>query len=77
MLKPLFQKIITMSDLQGETDGRRNKWYLILGILFLGYGSYRLYSHLTAVETDNFGSVLAIGFIVFGIYDLFRYFKKM
>jgi uncharacterized membrane protein HdeD (DUF308 family) len=66
-----------MNNLQGEKEGKRNKWYLVLGILFLVYGSYRLYSHLTAEETDNFGTILAIGFIVFGIYDLFRYFKKI
>ncbi|MBE7639906.1 MULTISPECIES: hypothetical protein [Salegentibacter] len=63
-----------MSNLKG---GKRNKWYLILGIIFLVYGTYRLYTHLTAAETDNFGSILAVGFIVFGIYDLFRYFKKV
>ncbi|PRX43327.1 hypothetical protein [Salegentibacter salegens] len=64
-----------MSNL--NEGGRRNKWYLILGILFLVYGVYRLYSHLTAEETDNFGSILAVGFIVFGLYDLFRYFRKV
>ncbi|MBZ9731076.1 hypothetical protein LB467_15380 [Salegentibacter sp. JZCK2] len=63
-----------MSNLKG---GKRNKWYLILGILFLVYGIYRLYTHLTAAEIDNFGLILAVGFIIFGIYDLFRYFKKV
>ena len=63
-----------MSNLKG---GKRNKWYLILGIIFLVYGTYRLYTHLTAEVTDNFGSILAVGFIVFGIYDLFRYFRKV
>ncbi|WP_037319534.1 hypothetical protein [Salegentibacter sp. Hel_I_6] len=63
-----------MSNLQG---GKRNKWHLILGILFLVYGAYRLYTHLTAEVTDNFGLILAVGFIIFGIYDLFKYFKKI
>lgn len=63
-----------MNNLKG---GKRNKWHLILGILFLVYGIYRLYTHLTATETDNFGTILAVGFIGFGIYDLFKYFRKV
>ncbi|HKL35041.1 MAG TPA: hypothetical protein VJ899_01985 [Salegentibacter sp.] len=63
-----------MNNLKG---GKRNKWYLILGVIFLVYGTYRLYTHLIAEKTDNFGLILAVGFIVFGIYDLFRYFRKV
>jgi len=58
-------------------EGKRNKWNLILGILFLVYGSYRLYIHLTAAEIDNFGLILAVGFIIFGIYDLYKYYKRL
>ncbi|MDT0675923.1 hypothetical protein [Autumnicola musiva] len=53
----------------------RNIWHLVLGILFIGYGSYRLYYRLLEVEKDVFGIVLAVGFIIFGIYDLNRYSK--
>ncbi len=53
----------------------RNKWHLILGILFLGYGSYRLYQKLQFGEDDNFGMILAVGFIFFGLYDLWKYYK--
>lgn len=52
----------------------RNTWNLILGIVFLGYGSARLYQRLKNSEDDTFGIILAIGFIIFGIYDLYKYF---
>ncbi len=59
----------------GDTGLQRNKWNLILGILFLGYGSFRLYQKLQMGETDAFGILLAVGFIGFGIYDLWKYYK--
>ncbi|MCP9201137.1 hypothetical protein MKO06_14560 [Gramella sp. GC03-9] len=59
-----------------EVDQRpeRNKWNLILGILFIGYGSYRLYQNSQSPDTETFSYVLAIGFVLFGIYDLYKYF---
>ncbi|PTX42306.1 hypothetical protein C8P64_2734 [Christiangramia gaetbulicola] len=59
----------------GDPGVQRNKWNLILGILFLGYGSFRLYQKLQMGETDAFGILLAVGFIGFGIYDLWKYYK--
>ncbi|TRO65374.1 hypothetical protein [Christiangramia sabulilitoris] len=59
----------------GEERPTRNKWNLILGILFLAYGSYRLYQKLQIPDDDNFGMILAVGFIFFGIYDLWKYYK--
>ncbi|MCH4823496.1 hypothetical protein ML462_09980 [Gramella lutea] len=58
-----------------EERPQRNKWNLILGILFIGYGSFRLYQKLQLPDSDNFGIFLAVGFILFGIYDLWKYFK--
>ncbi|SDR65848.1 hypothetical protein [Gramella sp. MAR_2010_147] len=58
-----------------EQKPQRNIWNLILGILFLGYGSFRLYQKTQLQEPDNFGIIIAVGFIVFGIYDLYKYFK--
>ena len=58
-----------------EERPQRNKWNLILGIVFICYGSFRLYQKLTAIETDNFGTAIAAGFILFGIYDLYKYYK--
>lgn len=55
---------------------KRNIWNLVLGILFLGYGSFRLYQKTaTEAASDTFGIVLAIAFILFGIYDLYKYYK--
>ncbi|WP_373056832.1 hypothetical protein [Zunongwangia sp. H14] len=63
--------------MKDEHSQRRNRniWHLVLGILFIGYGSYRLYYRLLETEKDIFGIILAVGFIIFGIYDLYRYFK--
>ena len=58
-----------------EERPQRNIWNLVLGLVFLLYGSFRLYQKSQAVETDNFGIILAIGFIAFGIYDLYKYYK--
>lgn len=58
-----------------EHQPKRNIWNLVLGIAFLGYGSFRLYQKLQLTESDNFGMILAIGFIIFGLYDLYKYFK--
>ncbi|MBT8296444.1 MAG: hypothetical protein KJO51_08510 [Gramella sp.] len=58
-----------------EERPKRNKWNLILGIIFLVYGSFRLYQKLNVRDDDNFGLILAVGFIFFGIYDLWKYYK--
>lgn len=66
------------NDLPGVDNDRpkRNIWNLVLGILFLGYGSFRLYQKTaTEAASDTFGIVLAIAFILFGIYDLYKYYK--
>lgn len=63
-------------ELSGEEQQpKRNIWNLVLGIAFLGYGSFRLYQKLQMSESDNFGIILAIGFILFGFYDLYKYYK--
>lgn len=58
-----------------EEKPKRNIWNLVLGIIFIGYGSFRLYQKSMAEDPDNFGIILAVGFIIFGIYDLYKYFK--
>lgn len=58
-----------------EQRPTRNIWNLILGIVFLGYGSFRLYQKMNTSDSDTFGIVLAVAFILFGIYDLYKYFK--
>jgi len=56
---------------------KKNIWYLVLGILFVGYGSYRLYTLSSDIENNVFGFVLAIAFIGFGFYDLWKYNKGL
>lgn len=58
-----------------EQRPQRNIWNLVLGIIFLAYGSFRLYQKSQMEEPDTFGLILAIGFILFGIYDLYKYYK--
>ena len=58
-----------------EPQPKRNIWNLVLGIVFLAYGSFRLYQKTQLQEPDNFGMILAVGFIIFGIYDLYKYYK--
>ncbi|MCG9973197.1 hypothetical protein [Christiangramia crocea] len=57
-----------------EQKPKRNIWNLVLGIVFLGYGSFRLYQKAGVSDSDTFGILLAIAFIIFGIYDLYKYF---
>ncbi len=56
---------------------KKNIWYLVLGILFVGYGSFRLYTLSSDIENNVFGFVLAIAFIAFGFYDLWKYNKGL
>jgi len=59
------------------TPQKRNIWNLILGIIFLGYGTYRVYTLSSDFNENILGFILAIAFIGFGIYDLWKYYKGM
>jgi hypothetical protein len=61
--------------MENNTPLKRNIWNLVLGIIFLGYGTYRIYSLSNDIEGNILGFVLAIAFIVFGLYDLWKYYK--
>ncbi|AVR45778.1 hypothetical protein C7S20_11245 [Christiangramia fulva] len=54
----------------------RNTWNLILGMVFLCYGAARLYQRVKNSSDDTFGIILAVAFILFGIYDLYKYFSR-
>ncbi|CAN5387974.1 hypothetical protein BH23BAC2_BH23BAC2_21800 [soil metagenome] len=62
---------------KNNPPSRKNIWNLILGILFVGYGSYRLYSLSNDIEGNVLGFILAIAFIAFGFYDLWKYNKGL
>ena len=65
-----------MSDEEIQEKPVRNNWHLVFGILFLCYGSFRLYQNTTAIETDNFGIALSIGFILFGFNYFYKYYSR-
>lgn len=62
---------------QSRPTGRKNIWNLILGIIFLGYGSYRLYVLSVSAEAETLSYILAIAFVIFGLYDLWKYYKGL
>lgn len=53
----------------------RNYLQLILGLLFVGYGGYRLYTFFNGVEHPAFRIIVVSGMILFGGWDLYRFFK--
>ena len=61
--------------MENDIPVKRNIWNLVLGLVFLGYGCYKLYTLSNSLESDTLGLILGIGFIAFGIYDLWKYYK--
>jgi len=55
---------------------RRNYFNLFLGIGFLGYGGYRLYTFFTGAEYTTFRIIIAIGFVILGAFDLYKFFSN-
>ena len=55
---------------------RKNYFNLILGIGFLGYGTYRIYTFLTGAEYTTFRIIIAIGFMILGGFDLYKFFRN-
>lgn len=56
-------------------SSKRNILNLIIGIAFLSYGSYRLYSYYSGEELSDFRLIIAIGFVLLGAFDLYKYFR--
>ncbi len=54
---------------------RKSYFNLILGIAFLGYGGYRLFTFVTGAEYTTFRIIIALGFIILGVFDLYKFFK--
>ncbi|MFD2516304.1 hypothetical protein [Salinimicrobium flavum] len=53
----------------------RNYLNLVLGIAFLGYGSWRLYTYITGNQYETFRLIVAVTFVLFGLWDLYFFFK--
>lgn len=60
--------------MQEETPKKRNIFNLFIGLAFLGYGCYRIFTYLTGSEHTTFRMIIALGFIALGALDLYKYF---
>ncbi len=63
--------------MENETPKNKNIWNLVLGIIFVGYGSYRVYTLSSNINENILGFILGIAFIAFGLYDLWKYNKGL
>jgi hypothetical protein len=64
--------------MENNVPKKRNIWNLVLGLVFLGYGSFKLYGLSNNTEEGNtLNLILAIGFVAFGIFDLWKYYKAV
>ncbi|WP_424493983.1 hypothetical protein [Salinimicrobium sp. GXAS 041] len=68
-ISPLF----LMSD--QTSPKKRNYLHLVIGLAFLSYGSYRMFSFFNGEEYSNFRLIVVIGFIVLGVFDLYKFFQ--
>lgn len=49
---------------------------LLIGIAFLIYGSYRLFTFFTGAAYNTFRIIVAIIFVMLGAWDIYRFFKN-
>lgn len=59
-----------------STAPRKIYFSLIIGTAFLGYGGYRLFTFITGAEYTTFRIIIALGFIILGAFDLYKFFKN-
>lgn len=62
--------------MEEEKPPKKNILNLIIGIAFVAYGSYRLFTFYQGAEYSTFRLIIAIGFVILGAVDLYKYFKK-
>ena len=60
--------------MENQTPKKKNLFSLIIGIGFIGYGSYRLFTYFNGAEYSTFRLVIAVGFIILGAYDLYKFY---
>lgn len=53
----------------------RKIFNLVIGLAFVGYGSYRLFTYFNGTEYTTFRLVIAVGFIILGLYDLYKFYS--
>jgi hypothetical protein len=54
---------------------KRNYFNLVIGVAFLGYGGYRVFTFLNGAEYSAFRIIVALGFILLGAFDLYKFYK--
>ncbi len=59
-----------------DTPKQKNVFNLLLGLIFIGVGGFRVYTHyFTEVTYSNLRLILSILLIGLGINSFYRYFK--
>lgn len=53
----------------------KNYLNLFLGLAFIGYGGYRIFTFFNGAGYSTFRIIVAIGFIILGGWDLYKFFK--
>lgn len=59
----------------GNSPKKRNIFNLIIGLAFVGYGTYRLFTYFRGTEYSTFRLVISVGFVILGIYDLYKFYR--
>lgn len=63
--------------MEEKKERKKNIFNLILGIAFLGYGSYQLFTYFNGAEYSTFRLLIFFGFVILGALDLYKYFKPI
>lgn len=53
----------------------RSYLQLVLGIVFIGYGSYRLYTFFHGTFPPVYRIIVVGGILLFGAWDLYKFFR--
>lgn len=54
---------------------KRNYFNLFIGMAFLGYGGYRLFTFMNGAAYSAFRIIIALGFVILGAFDLYKFYK--
>lgn len=55
---------------------RKNYLNLLIGVVFFGYGGYRLFTFFNGADYSTFRLIIAVGFVLLGGWDLYKFFRK-
>lgn len=57
------------------SNSTKTKYTFILALAFIGIGAWKLYDHFTGVEVETYRVILAGLLVVFGFFQLYRWWK--